>query len=314
MKPKNAFLLFLTSLIWGVAFVAQAQAADHIGAFTFNCVRSFLGALSLLPVILVMQINAGPKKEAGRRHGGRTLLTGGILCGICLFGGSYFQQLGIERSSVGKAGFITALYIVLVPIAAILLERFSKSGSVSKEEGSHKKITLPIIGSVILALIGLFLLCIKDEIRFETGDVFLILCALCFTVQILVIDHFSPLVDGVMLSCLEFFTASVISLPGMLLMEKPLLSELTSAAVPLLYAGVASCGIAYTLQILGQKNMNPTIASLIMSLESVVSALAGWLILGQRLSAREITGCVLMFAAILLANLSDLLTGTLKNG
>ena len=302
MKPKNAILLLLTATIWGVALVAQAQAADHIGAFTFNCVRSFLGGLSLLPVIFVMQLmrrskaaakDSLPEKEKGRR----TLFVGGILCGICLFGGSFLQQLGIERSSVGKAGFITALYIVLVPIATILLHHLRRDKSISQ----NKRITLPLLGSVTLALIGLFLLCVQDTFVFESGDILLILCALCFTAQILVIDHFSPMVDGVKLSCLEFFTTSLISLPGMLLIERPRLAELSAAVIPLLYAGIASCGIAYTLQILGQRDTPPALASLLMSFESVFAVVFGILLLKQVPTAREIFGCVLMFIAIVAA-------------
>ncbi len=297
MKTKNAFILLLTAAIWGVAFVAQSEAADHIGAFTFNSIRALLGAVVLLPVIFFLKKHKTINKTA---------IKGGVLCGIFLFIASMFQQYGIERSTVGKAGFLTALYIVLVPIVSIIgsavSKLFNKDGE--REEDSRRKITIWIGLSVLLALAGLYFLCIKEGFRLEFGDLLLIICAFCFTGQILVIDRYTTTCDGVVLACIEFFTMFVLAFPGMFMVDKVNLIDVKNAALPLLYTGVGSCGIAYTLQMIGQKDSNPTIASLIMSFESVISAIAGWLILGQVLSGREILGCVLMFAAIILSVLS----------
>ncbi len=303
MKPKNAILLFLAAFIWGIAFVAQSSAAEYIRPFTFNGIRCLIGGITLLPVIYVLRTKNHKSLTSGESFDKTRLfskeefllsLPGGIACGICLCLGSTLQQFGIEQTSVGKAGFITALYIVFVPIASALFLR--------------KKIALPVIGSVFLGLVGLFLLCIKDNLSIAVGDFYVLLCSFAFTAHILVIDYFSTRVDGVVLSCLQFFVCGLISLPFIIFLERPELSHIWEARLPILYAGVLSCGVAYTLQIVGQKGVNPTIASLILSLESVVSVLAGWIILGQSLSGREIAGCAVMFAAILLANTSDLLT------
>lgn len=292
MKPKNAFLLFLAAFIWGIAFVAQSSAAEFIRPFTFNGIRCLIGGLTLLPLVLISE-----KKKHKTLPGGetfdkirfKTALLGGFCCGICLCLGSTLQQFGIEQTSVGKAGFITALYIVFVPIVSAVFLR--------------KKIALPVIVSVILGLVGLFLLCMTEQLSIGKGDFYVLLCSFAFTAHILVIDYFSAKADGVFLSCVQFLTCGVISLPFILFMEKPQISQILAAGIPILYAGVLSCGVAYTLQIVGQKNMNPTIASLILSLESVVSVLAGWVILGQTLSGREIAGCIVMFVAIVIAQL-----------
>ncbi len=298
MKPKNAFLLFLAAFIWGIAFVAQSSAAEFIRPFTFNGIRCLIGGITLLPFVYISQDKKRktlPKGEAlGKKHlfstgELKTGLLGGFCCGICLCLGSTLQQFGIEQTSVGKAGFITALYIVFVPIASAVFLR--------------KKIALPVILSVILGLIGLFLLCITEKLSIGKGDFYVLLCSFAFTAHILVIDYFSAKADGVFLSCVQFLTCGIISFPFIIFMEKPQMSQILAATVPILYAGVLSCGVAYTLQIVGQKNMNPTIASLILSLESVVSVLAGWVILGQTLSGREIAGCIVMFLAIIIAQL-----------
>nr|MBQ8252369.1 DMT family transporter [Lachnospiraceae bacterium] len=303
MKPKNATLLFLAAFIWGIAFVAQSSAAEYIRPFTFNGIRCLIGAVTLLPLILYRNTKNRHSLTSGESFANCLSLTkknlllslpGGIACGICLCLGSTLQQFGIEQTSVGKAGFITALYIVFVPIVSALFFR--------------KKIVLPVIGSVLLGVIGLFLLCIKDNLSIATGDFYVLLCSFAFTAHILVIDHFSARADGVVLSCLQFFVCSLISLPFILFIERPELTHIWEARIPILYAGVMSCGVAYTLQIVGQKGVNPTIASLILSLESVVSVLAGWIMLSQSLSGREIIGCIVMFCAILLANMSDILT------
>ena len=200
----------------------------------------------------------------------------------------HFQQIGIQYTTVGKAGFITACYIVIVPVIGLFL---------------GKKCTKFIWAAVAMALIGLYLLCITDGFSIGKGDLLVLVCAFLFSLHILVIDYFSPKVDGVKLSCIQFLTCGILSGIPALLLEHPELSSILAAWQPILYAGVMSCGVAYTLQIIGQKNMNPTVASLILSLESCISVLAGWIILRQQLSTKEILGCVIMFAAIILAQL-----------
>lgn len=286
---KSSLLLFLAAFIWGVAFVAQSVGMDYVGPFTFNAVRCFVGSFILIPVIFWNQKRT--TKDANKEalpDQPKDVLLGGLSCGILLFIATSFQQIGILYTSVGKAGFITALYIVLVPILGIFLKR---------------KVKFKIWISVLIALVGLYLLCMSGSLTLTKGDALVLLCALFFSFHILVIDHFSSKVSGVKLSCIQFFIASVLSAIPMFVLENPKLSSIYAAWAPILYAGILSCGVAYTLQIIGQRDLNPTVASLILSLESVISVLAGWVILHQTLSARELIGCVLMFVAILLAEL-----------
>ena len=290
MRPKNAAILMLTAFIWGTAFVAQSVGMDYLGPFTFNGVRSLIGEAALLPCIWLLQIlnkKEGTVKEEGSR---KDLIIGGIACGLLLFAASSLQQIGIQYTSAGKAGFITAFYIVIVPVLGIFL---------------HKKIGWKVWIAVLLALAGLYFLCITEKFTIGKGDIFIFLCALVFSLHIMVIDHFSPMVDGVKMSCIQFLVCGIVSIPFMVLTETPRLDAMLAGWFPLVYAGVFSCGVAYTLQIVGQKNVNPAIASLILSLESCFSVLAGWMILGERLSVRESAGCILMFAAIILAQLPD---------
>ncbi len=287
-QMKSSLILLLTALIWGVAFVAQSVGMDYVGPFTFNCVRSILGGLVLIPCIFVLDRIRPERKADQKRAGRRTLLTGGILCGILLCVASNLQQIGIAGTSVGKAGFITALYIVIVPILGLFLRR---------------KCSPTVWLGVLLAICGLYFLCINEGIHIQRGDFFVFLCALCFSVHILVIDHYTQLVDGVKMSCIQFLVCGFLSGICMFLFENPSMHNILEAWQPILYAGILSCGVAYTLQIVGQKGMNPTVASLILSLESVISALAGLVLLDQKLSVRETMGCVLMFAAIVLAQL-----------
>lgn len=287
-QMKSSLILLLTALIWGVAFVAQSVGMDYVGPFTFNCVRSILGGLVLIPCIFVLDRIRPERKADQKRAGRRTLLTGGILCGILLCVASNLQQIGIAGTSVGKAGFITALYIVIVPILGLFLRR---------------KCSPTVWLGVLLAICGLYFLCINEGIHIQRGDFFVFLCALCFSVHILVIDHYTQLVDGVKMSCIQFLVCGFLSGICMFLFENPSMHNILEAWQPILYAGILSCGVAYTLQIVGQKGMNPTVASLILSLESVISALAGLVLLDQKLSVRETIGCVLMFAAIILAQL-----------
>lgn len=288
MRTKNAFMLILTAFIWGTAFVAQSVGMDYLGPFTFNGVRSIIGGIALLPCIALLNKINGTSGE--REENKRELITGGIACGFLLFTASSLQQVGIQYTTAGKAGFITAFYIVIVPVLGIFLK---------------KKIGWKVWLAVMLAFAGLYFLCITEKFSVGKGDILIFLCALVFSVHILVIDYFSPKVNGVRMSCIQFFVCGAVSVPFMLVLETPRISAMAAGMVPLLYAGVLSCGVAYTLQIVGQKNVNPAIASLILSLESCFSVLAGWLVLGERLSIRESFGCILMFAAILLAQLPD---------
>lgn len=289
---KNSLLLLLTAAIWGVAFVAQSVGMDYVGAFTFNSVRCLIGAVVLLPVIWFLNRQNPPAEQTEQEKTAerKTLFIGGAACGTALFLASNFQQFGIKYTTVGKAGFITACYIVIVPILGLFLKR---------------KCSSYIWTAVIMALIGLYLLCITDGFSIGKGDLLVLICAFLFSFHILIIDHFSPRVDCVKMSCIQFLVAGILSGILAMIFENPDFTSIAAAWIPLLYAGVMSCGVAYTLQIVGQKGMNPTVASLILSLESCISVLAGWIILGQSLSMREIIGCIIMFAAIILAQLPE---------
>ena len=295
MKMKNSLLLLLTSFIWGVAFVAQSVGGEAVGCFTFNGVRSLIGALVLIPVIFFL--DAQKKKELGeekfqeQKGDFKTLLTGGICCGVMLCIASNFQQFGISFTTVGKAGFITAMYILIVPILGLFMK---------------KKVSMKVWFGVVLATIGLYMLCMTSEsFSLSKGDFLVLICAGFFSLHILIIDYFSPKADGVRMSCIQFFVCGIISMIIAFIFEQPNLGDILSGWLPILYAGILSCGVAYTLQIVGQKNMDPTVASLILSLESVFSVLAGWVILNQKLSGRELFGCGLMFLAIIMAQLPE---------
>ena len=288
-RLRGNLLLLLTALIWGVAFVAQKSGGDAMGALTCNGVRSLICVCGLLIVIPIMDrlgFGQKPKTTAERR----VLWKAGVLCGLAMFAATNLQQLGLAVPGVseGKGAFVTALYIVLVP----LIGGFS----------GRRATVLNWIG-VLIAVAGLYLLCAMGETGFGRADILLLLCALMFAVQIMLVDHYSPLVDGVRLSCIQFGVVGILNLPLMFLFENPTPTVLFAHAGELLYLGLMSSGVAYTLQIIGQKDTNPTTASLLMSLESVFGARAGWLIAGHALSGYEIAGCVLMFAAIVLAQL-----------
>lgn len=286
---KSSLILLLTATIWGVAFVAQSVGMEYIGPFTFNAIRCVLGGLVLIPVILVLKKKKETGAENQEKEDKKTLWTGGIACGVILCIASNLQQFGIMEASVGKSGFFTALYIVMIPVIGIFI---------------GKRPGIKLWFCVALAVVGMYLLCMKDgSFTIERADIMLLLCALAFSFHILVVDYFSPKVGGVKMSCIQFFVCGVLSAVGMLFTETPDISNIQAAWLPLVYAGLLSCGVGYTLQIVGQKGINPVIASLIMSLESVISALAGWVILGQVLSPKEILGCVLMFVAIIITQI-----------
>lgn len=289
---RNSILLLLTAVIWGTAFVAQSVGMDYIGPFTFNAVRFLIGGTVLLPLIFYFKkvTPVTEKTEPEKRFERKTLLIGGVLCGLAIWGGSTFQQLGIQYTSVGKAGFITTLYIIIVPIIGLLF---------------HQKVAGKIWVAAVMAMVGLYLLCVNESFSINRGDTLVLIGSLLFSIHIMVIDYYSPKVDGVKLSCIQFYVSGLISTVAAFLTETPSLGAIMDGIVPILYAGVMSCGVAYTLQIIGQKNMNPTVASLILSLESVISVLAGWVLLGQALAAKEILGCVIVFAAVILVQLPD---------
>ena len=286
---RNIILLLITALIWGIAFVAQQIGMDFVGPFTFTAVRCMMGVLVLIPAVYL--INRMKTVEQKAHVEQRTTWIGGLTCGLLLCVATNLQQIGIQYTTAGKAGFITALYIVIVPLLGLFLKR-------------HAGIKLWV--SVLIASLGLYLLCMTGSLRLELGDSLVFLCALIFSVHIMVIDHFNPRVDGVKMSCIQFFVASILSAVGMLMWESfPTWEMLYAARIPLLYTGILSCGVAYTFQIVGQKNVNPTVASLILSLEAVISVLAAWLILHQGMTNREILGASLMFVAIILAQLPE---------
>lgn len=301
LKIRNSLLLVLTAFIWGVAFVAQSTGGEAIGAYSFNSIRMMLGGFVLMPVILFLNYKKEKKgeKKTETKQQKKTLYLGGLCCGIALFFASNLQQVGINLGvSAGKAGFLTACYILLVPIFGLFLK---------------KKCGMNIWIGVVLAVAGLYLLCMNGRLRLEVCDICVLLCAVCFALHILIVDHFSPLVDGVKLSCLQFLICGflgIVPMVGVDILSSDMgflgwLQALMApqAWIPILYAGFLSCGVAYTLQIIGQVGLNPTVASLIMSLESVFSALAGWLILRQILRPKELIGCILIFAAIILAQI-----------
>ncbi len=289
-------LLLLAALIWGVAFVAQSVGMDYMGPFTFNGARFLMGSAVLVPVILFRRKKADPAgggqaqtdRSGAKENAGKAALMGGVCCGLALCPAALFQQFGILYTTVGKAGFITTLYIILVPLAGIFMKKTPSSR---------------IWTGAALAAFGFYLLCIKEGFSLSRGDALVFIGSVLFTVHILVIDHFSPKADGVELSCIQFLTAGVISSVLAFVFEKPELSALAEGIIPLAYAGILSSGVAYTLQVIGQRDTDPAVASLLLSMESVFSVLAGWMLLGQALSARELMGCALVFGAVILVQL-----------
>lgn len=290
---RNTLLLVFAALLWGTAFVAQSVGSSYMGPYTFLASRSWLACAFLLGLMAVRRV--GQHRKGVRLpfwlHR-RTLALGGTLCGVVLFAASAAQQMGIGTTSTAKAGFMTALYVVLVPVCGIFL-------------GKRSGVKLWVC--VAVSVVGLYLLCLagRDTLGLTGGEWQLLLCAVLFTLQILLVNHFSPRLDGVQLSFAQFFIVSVLSTVCMFVFEQPTPQQFAGAAVSVLYCGIMSSGVAYTLQIIGQRELDPTIASLAMCLESVFSALAGGLLLGQTLSDAELAGCVLMFGAIVASQLPD---------
>ena len=286
-KWLGSGMLLLTAVIWGVAFVAQSVGMDYVEPFTFNFARYIIGAIVLFPFLKLGNSGTQSKDAVAKKNMIKKSVLGGIGCGFLLCIASMLQQFGIMYTNVvGKAGFITALYIILVPVLGIVLGKKTK----------------PLVWiCVVISVIGLYLLCVSDGYRLEAADLFLLACALFFAFHIIFIDYISPGTNGVLVSCVQFAVAGICCMVAMFMFESPNLAGMLKAYIPILYTGVLSCGVAYTFQILGQKYVEPTKASLILCLESVVSVLAGWLLLKQALSIRELMGCIIMFAAIIMA-------------
>ena len=288
-RVRQNVLPVLAALIWGTAFVAQSVGADYVEPFTFNAARSAIAFVFLLILCLVRRrMQKGIVESATKSW--KDLAVGGLCCGVALTVATNLQQKGLETTTAGKAGFITALYIVIVPIVGIFMK---------------KKAPRTLLISVPLAVAGLYCLCITEDFSVTEGDFYVFLCAICFSAHILVIDHFTQKVDGVELSCAQFLVVTVLSSVGMIVSENPSLEAVGMCIWPILYVGVFSSGVAYTLQILAQKDSNPTVVSLLLSLESVFATLAGAIILHDQMSMKESFGCVLMLVAVVLAQLPE---------
>lgn len=312
-KLKGDLMLVLTAMVWGGSFVAQKSGMELIGPFAFNGIRTIIGGIVLIPLIMVLDRMKSKKQasapavkadaadsalsETDKKNDQKLLITGSICCGLALLVAGMLQQIGMMYTTAGKAGFITALYVVLVPIFGRIL---------------GKKIRPLIWLCVLASAFGLYLLCMPASGGFghiNKGDLIVLACALCFAVHILLIDYFSPKVDGVRLSCIQFFIAGILCMILMFPLDPvlgydiPSLSQLLDAWIPIVYAGALSCGAGYTMQIVAQADTDPAVASMILCLESVFAVIAGMLILGESLSLREAAGCIIMFAAILAAQL-----------
>ena len=296
---RGSLMLFTTALIWGTAFVAQKSGMDSMPPVAFNGIRTVIGGIALLPVIYIMTQAA---KRKGTYHEEtpqekRTLWIGGICCGLALCAAGNIQQIGMVYTTAGKTGFITALYVILVPLIGLIL---------------RQKIRPVFWACVVASAVGLYLLCIPADGGFgniNKGDLIILLCSLMFAIHILTIDHFSPKANGVKLSCIQFFVAGGLScilmfvIDPMLGFSLPTWANIQGGWFEILYAGIMSCGVAYTLQVVGQKDVEPTLASMLLCLESVFAVIAGAILLGETMGAREIIGCVIMFAAIMVAQL-----------
>lgn len=296
-KMQSNILLLFTALIWGSAFVAQKSGMDYIEPFTFNGLRTLIGGLVLIPVVLLMNKSGSKVAQeealtpAEKTKKNKDLLIGGICCGLALFAASSFQQFGVSYTTAGKAGFITTLYVVVVPVLSILL----------------RKRVRPIMWlCVLLGAIGLYLLCMTDaSFTIAFGDMLVLLCAVCFAVHIMTVDHFVAKNDGIKLSCIQFLTAGIVGIVCMFIFESPDINAILDCWLPLLYAGMLSCGIGYTFQVVGQKHAEPTVASLIMSLESVFAVVFGAILLHETMSVRELSGCAIIFVAVIISQLPE---------
>ena len=289
-KLRSSISLLFATLIWGTAFIAQSVGMDLIGPFTFQTIRCGLAILFLIPATLILEIGKCTPEESVRKWKDPVLWKSGIICGGALFIAQSLQQVGLIYTDAGKAGFITAMYIVLVPILGLFFKQ---------------KPPRTAVFSVVLAVIGLYLLSCLGVTQINIGDLFLIGCALAFAVQITCIDRLAGNLDGLRLNCIQAIVVTSLSLPCMLFTETVDVSNILACWLPLCYAGILSMGVAYSLQIIGQKDLEPTTASLIMSMESVVAALAGWLILKETMTGWELLGCGLVFSAVIISQLPE---------
>ncbi len=284
-QKTGALLLAAASVLWGSTFVAQSVGMRYMGPYTYIFARNVVG----VAVLLVFLAVTGRLREKAENP--KALWLGGFLIGTALFAASAFQQTGMLTTSVGKSGFLTALYLVLVPVFGLVLGR---------------RVTRRVGLSIALAVLGMYFMCItREDLYISSGDVFMLLCAAVFSVQIMLVSHYGRLTDGVKLSCLEFFFCAAEAGVFMLLFEQPRMQNVLAGWLPVLYAGVISNGIAYTFQILGQRSVPDAVASILMSMESVFALLAGWVVLHQMLSPRELGGAALIFAAVLLSQLPE---------
>ena len=296
-KMQSNILLLFTALIWGSSFVAQKSGMDYIEPFTFNGIRMVIGGLVLIPFILLMDRKkardgaAEPMSDEEKAKARKKIIAGGICCGLAIFVASSLQQFGVSYTTAGKAGFITTLYVVIVPIISVLL----------------RKRVRPIMWlCVVLGAVGLYLLCMTDDsFKLAFGDMLVLLCAVAFAVHIMVVDHFAAKLDGTKLSCIQFLTSGILGLIGMAIFESPDINAILDCWLPILYAGVLSCGLGYTFQVIAQNYAEPTVASLLMSLESVFAVISGAILLHETMSMRELTGCAVIFAAVIISQLPE---------
>lgn len=287
---KGSILLLLCAMIWGAAFVAQSEGMQYVGPYTMGAARFFLAGLVLLPVIAVLDKKGWSQNRPRTREQKKKQWTAGLICGVLLFAATTLQQFGLLQTTVGKSGFVTALYLIFVPVVGVF---------------SGKRAGAKVWICAAVAVVGMYLLCVGAGFSVNRGDLLTLGCAVLFTLHICYVGAVAPQVDGVRLSCVQFFVCAALSAVGMLLTERPDWASIFACWLPIVYAGVFSGGVAYTFQIIGERDVQPAVASLLMSLESVFAALFGWILIGQRLSPRELLGCAVMFAAIVLSQLQE---------
>lgn len=293
---KGQFCLMLAAIIWGSAFIFQKMGMEHIGPFTFGIFRFILGSVALLPLIWIVGSLNKHKPIEERKEitawSDKTLLTGSLLCGVANFVAGSLQQIGIVYTTAGKAGFITSLDIVIVPIFMLFL---------------RQKIARTTWLGIAIAMVGVWLLCITEDFTIAKGDAYVMGCAVAYSFQILLIDHYSERVDVLKLSFMQFFIAGILSIPAALLTETIIFEDIIACAVPILYVAFLEVSIAFTLQVVGQKYTSPAIAAIIMSLESVFAVICGAIFLHEIMTGRELTGCIIMFAAFIISQIPDMI-------
>lgn len=286
---RCSLILLTTAAIWGLAYVAQKKALGSLGPFALNTLRGILAWMFLIPCRSFLEWY-DKKKGKVKKYDRKVTIIGGCITGSILFIACVLQAYGITQSDVGKAGFLTTLYIVIVPCLSIFI---------------GKKCSAHVWGSVAIALVGTYFLCVKSNFTIAVGDIWLLLCAFFFACNIIVVGTVCDKVDGVRMSIVQFFVSSCLSLIPAVLIEHPSGKEILDALPFVAYSGIFSCGVGYTIEIIGQDGLNPTVASLILSFESVFSLLAGWLLLNERMSGREIIGCLIVIIAVVIAQLPD---------